>query len=146
MENVLALKSTLDEYCKAPGQRVNFPKSSLFCGEDVNNTFSRHVENMFGMNLVRNPGKYLGLPSLWGRSKCEALSFLKDRIVHKLQGRRAKLLNNTWKEVLIKAVISAILSYAMSSFKLPKTWCSQMNGVTTHFWWGHQMGIVRSIG
>lgn len=75
LENTQALKSTLDEYCKALGQHVNFSKSSLFCREEVNNTFSRNFAALFGMNLVRDPGKYFGLSSLWGRSKCEFLSF-----------------------------------------------------------------------
>lgn len=125
---------------------VNFSKSLLFCGENVNDSFSRHVATLFSMNLVNNPGKYMGLQSLWVRSKCDALSFLKDRIVHKLQGWRSKLLNSAGKEVLIRTVISAIPTYAMSVFKLPKTWCVQMNGLTAQFWWGHRMGIVRSIG
>lgn len=38
------------------------------------------------MTVVSDPGKYLGLPSVWGRSKCAALSFLESKIVSKLQG------------------------------------------------------------
>lgn len=69
---------------------------------------------VFGMNVVRDPRKYLGLPYLWGRSKCEALGFLTMKVVKKLQGWRLKFLNNAVKEVLIKAVISTIPTFAMS--------------------------------
>lgn len=64
MENAQALKSTLDEYYKASGQWLNFSKSSLFSGEEVDNTFTREVAALFGMNSIRDPGKYWGLPSL----------------------------------------------------------------------------------
>lgn len=121
VENAQALKSTVDKYCKASGQMVNLSKSSLLCGGDEENTFTTEVATLFGMNLVTDSGKFLGLPSLWGRSKCEALRFLKERIVNKLQGWRSKLLNNAGKEVLIKAVISAIPTFSMSVFKLLKT-------------------------
>lgn len=50
------------------------------------------------MPLATNPGKYLGLPSIWGRSKIEALSFLEDKIVKILMSWRSKLLNNAGKE------------------------------------------------
>lgn len=92
MGNVHALKAILDEYCKVSGQRVKFAKSSLFCGVDHENLFAMEVAEVFGMNLVRDPGKYLGLPKLWGRSKSEALGFLRSRISNKIQGWRSKLL------------------------------------------------------
>ncbi|KAL4654499.1 hypothetical protein ACB092_01G383700 [Castanea dentata] len=53
---------------------------------------------------------FLGLPSLVGRGKKRAFSLIKERIWKKLKGR----------EILIKAVIQAIPTYAMSCFKLPK--------------------------
>lgn len=118
VRNAQAPKATLDEYCKASGQRVKFNMSSLFCGINQGNVFTNEVASVFRMNVVRDPGKYLGLPSIWGRSKCEALSLLSSKIVKKLEGWRTKFLNNTGKEVLIKALISAIPTYSMSVFKL----------------------------
>lgn len=62
--NAQALKNTIDEYCEASGQRVNVSKSSLYCGDDVESTASGLVAGVFDMTLVRDPGTYLGLPSL----------------------------------------------------------------------------------
>lgn len=67
LDNAQALKYTLDKYCTTSGQRVNLSKSSIFCAVIQENTFTREVANVFGMNLVRDQGKYLGLPSMWGK-------------------------------------------------------------------------------
>lgn len=41
------------------------------------------------------------------------------------------------KEVLKKSVAQAIPNYAMSCFKLPRTFCSEMESIIANFWWGN---------
>lgn len=65
----------------------------------------------------------MGLPAQWGRSRNLSLKWIKDAIMGNLEGWKEKLLNPAGKEVLIKAVIQAIPSYAMSVLKFPKGFC-----------------------
>ena len=51
-------------------------------------------------------------------------------------GWKEKLLSNTGKEVLIKAVTQAVPSYTMSCFKLPNALCDGMTRMVRQFWWG----------
>lgn len=81
-------------------------------------------------------GKYLGLPSMWGRSKKAALGYLKVEIQDKIHGWRSNTLSHSGKNVLIKTVITDIPTYAMSVFCLPKTWCSEINEMIAYLWWG----------
>ncbi|KAI5314220.1 hypothetical protein L3X38_043396 [Prunus dulcis] len=39
-----------------------------------------------GITSIDNPGIYLGLPSIWGRSKKSALGFIRERIKKRLEG------------------------------------------------------------
>ena len=52
----------------------------------------------------------------------------------KLEGWKENLLNPAGKEVLIKAVIQAIPSYAMSILKFPKGFCEELCSKIVRFW------------
>lgn len=45
------------------------------------------------------------------------------------------MLNQSGKEVLIKSVATAILTYVMSCFLLPKKTCNEINCNQRKFWW-----------
>ena len=47
-------------------------------------------------------GKYLGLPSIIGRSKTEVFAEVKEKVRRKLAGWKGKLLSIGGKEILIK--------------------------------------------
>jgi len=63
--------------------------------------------------------KYLGLPAHVGLDKTDCFQYLIDRIVMRISGWKEKLLTIS-KEVLLKSVVQAIPTYAMSVFKIPK--------------------------
>ncbi|KAJ9146518.1 hypothetical protein P3X46_028773 [Hevea brasiliensis] len=58
--------------------------------------------------------KYLGLPSVWGRSKAQALNFVEERIGAKTQSWQQKLSTQASREILIKSVLHAIPAYSMA--------------------------------
>lgn len=63
---------------------------------------------------------YLGIPILGRRSKVEASSFVKEKIVKKLARWKHSLLTKVGREILIKEVASVIPMYSMTylSFQL----------------------------
>nr|XP_028962160.1 uncharacterized protein LOC103417751 [Malus domestica] len=86
--------------------------------------------------LVSDPGDYLGLPAIWGRSKRQSLAYVKGRMLGKVQGWKQSSLSLAGKEVLIKAVLQAIPSYPMNLFKFPKAVCNDLDSIAARFWWG----------
>lgn len=54
-----------------------------------------------------------------GKNGRASLNYIKDKVWGKLQGWKEKLLSQAGKEVLLKAVVQAILTFAMGCFKLP---------------------------
>lgn len=69
---------------------------------------------------------------------------MKERILSKVEGWKENLLNQAGKEVLIKAVIQAVPSYAMSIVRFPKSFCRSLCSQIARFWWspyGKQRGI-----
>lgn len=91
-----------------------------------------------------SPGKYLGLPAEWGRSKSSALNWIKLRVLDKIDGWKEKLLNQAGKEVLIKSVLQAIASYAMAIIRFPINFCQSISSQIARFGW-RRLGKERGI-
>lgn len=71
-------------YGAASGQSINLAKSCVFFGKTTEATTQARIEGILGIKAVEDACKYLGLPTKWGRSKKETLSYVKYRIIHKL--------------------------------------------------------------
>ena len=99
---------------------------------------------MLGVLEIREYEKYLGLPIVVGRNKRASLTYIKDRVWGKLQGWKEKMLSQVGKEVLLKVVVQAIPTFAMSCFRLPISLCQDIEMFICKFWWG-QTGDQRKI-
>ena len=89
-----------------------------------------------GVSEVREYEKYLGLLAVVGQKKKESLNYIKERVWHKLQGWKERLLSQTGKEVLLKAMVQAIPTFAMSCFKLPTGLIQDIEKLIRKFLWG----------
>jgi hypothetical protein len=88
------------------------------------------------MPFTAHLSKYLGQPTHIGRSKAQTFSFIQDKVWKKLKGWKEKHLSFEGRGTLIKAVVQAIPTYLMSVFLIPKSFCNQMEGMISRFWWG----------
>ncbi|XP_057251802.1 uncharacterized protein LOC130591872 [Beta vulgaris subsp. vulgaris] len=88
------------------------------------------------MRQVDKHQKYLGIPTITGRSKKMVFRELLDRMWKKLRGWKEKLLSRAGKEVLIKAVIQALPTYLMGVYKIPMAVIKEIHSAMARFWWG----------
>ena len=107
-------------------------------------TIKELIQNSLGVLEIKKYEKYLGLPAVVGRNKKASLNYIKDRVWGKLQGWKEKLLSQAGKEVLLKAVVQAIPTFAMNCFRLPVGLCQDIEMLIRKFWWG-QRGERRKI-
>jgi hypothetical protein len=77
-----------------------------------------------------------------GRKKTAVFMEIKDKIVAKISGWKARLLSQAARTTLLKSIANAIPSYIMSLFLLPKSLCSVANAVLGKFWWGDEYQIL----
>ena len=82
------------------------------------------------------PKKYLGLPSLNGRSKKQVFNEIKERVGKKMSGWKEKLLSIGGIEIQFKAIAQAVPTYTMGCFLLPNSLCEDIEGMMRNFWWG----------
>jgi hypothetical protein len=94
---------------------------------------------------VLGTGKYLGLPSMIGRSKKAIFNFIKDRVWKKINSWSSKCLSKVGREVLIKSVLQSIPTYFMSLFTLLSSLCDEIEKMMNSFWWGHSGAQKKGI-
>ena len=73
------------------------------------------------------------MPPLVGRGKRKAFNRIKDQVGRKIARWKGKLLSHAEREILIKAVAQAMLTYMMSCFKIPNTLCKELNSIMSNF-------------
>ena len=144
MEEVEKIQDLLRKYELASGQKINATKTTIFFSKNVPMTIKELIQNSLGVPEIKEYEKYLGLPVVVGRNKKASLNYIKERVWGKLQGWKEKLLSQAGKEVLLKAVVQAIPTFAMSCFRLPVGLCQDIEMLIRKFWWG-QRGERRKI-
>ena len=142
--DVVAIQALLGLYEKASGQVINSTKTTLFFSKKVLDVTKESIKNLLGVAEIKEYEKYLGLPAVVGRNKKASLNYIKDRVWGKLQGWKEKLLSQAGKEVLLKAVVQAIPTFAMGCFRLPVGLCHDIEMLIRKFW-GGQRGDRRKI-
>jgi len=73
--------------------------------------------------------KYLGLPLFLKTAKSTSFCDIIEKVQNQINGWKAKTLSQAGKSTLIKAVVSALPTYAMSSFYLSKQVCISKLGI-----------------
>ena len=94
----------LQLYEAASGQKINANKSSVFFSNNTPDDRRCEALNMLGPMQDTRHKKYLGLPSIIGKSKVEIFAEIKERVEKKLSGQKEKILSMGGREILIKVV------------------------------------------
>jgi hypothetical protein len=126
----------LSVYEAASGQAINLQKSEFYCSRNVPAGIREAIADLLGVTQVLGTGKYLGLPSMIGRSKKSTFKFIKDRIWKKINSWSSRHLSQAGREVMIKSILQSIPTYVMSIFLLPRTLTEDIEKMLNSFWWG----------
>ncbi|KAK3204628.1 hypothetical protein Dsin_018674 [Dipteronia sinensis] len=73
---------------------------------------------------------------LRGKNKRQLFSNIVDRVWSKIKGWGEIFLSIGGKEILVKAVVQSIPTYAMGLFRLPKSLIAEIQLLSARFWWG----------
>ena len=85
-QQCLELVQILNSYEEAFGQKINADKSSIFFSPNTANDAKEEILSILGPMQCSQHRKYLGLPSLIGKSKNQVFVEIKERVSKKLAG------------------------------------------------------------
>jgi hypothetical protein len=94
----------LNTYSSWSGQHINISKSTIFFSRNCNLSSKDAVNSILHLALLPSQAKYLGIPLLMHRSKKDSFIKLKDKIVARISGWKAKLLSQATRTTLIKSM------------------------------------------
>lgn len=63
------LANIINQYCFATGQAINRNKSRIFFSKECPLSLQENLAGVLQIPVIQRIGKYLGIPSDWGRSK-----------------------------------------------------------------------------
>ncbi|KAL0453569.1 UNVERIFIED_CONTAM: hypothetical protein Slati_1335000 [Sesamum latifolium] len=87
------IKRLLESLERALGLKINLEKSAMVFSINVSSTARENLAAILGVTVEERHAKYLGLPTIIGRSKREVFDSVKDRIWSKMQGWAVKKLS-----------------------------------------------------
>ncbi|XP_028097038.1 uncharacterized protein LOC114296911 [Camellia sinensis] len=136
--NGISVWNLLNIYETASRQTINRDKSKVFFSPNTPVDRRSFILQSLGIALVAGGGKYLGLPSIIGRSKMEVFHFIQVRVLSRIARWKESFLSQAGREVLLNSVLMAMPNYAMSCFKLSVSLSKKINAAIARFWWGSQ--------
>ncbi|XP_048599212.1 uncharacterized protein LOC125579275 [Brassica napus] len=134
-ECCLSMLQILQEYEKVSGQMINISKSSITFSVKTPAETKTSAKTILGIQKEGGVGKYLGLPEHFGRRKKDLFTSIVDRIRQRASNWSTRFLSRAGKLTMLKAILTAIPTYAMSCFQLPKNLCNRIQSALTRFWW-----------
>ena len=123
------VKEVLVTYGKCTGQQINPAKCSIMFSDKCPSAMQDQVKAILQVERIVFDAKYLRLPTPNGRMKGDRFQHLKES----LKDYSEKTLSSAAKEILIKSVAQALLTYIMSVFKLPLRLCDDLIAIIRSF-------------
>uniref|UniRef100_A0A803Q136 Reverse transcriptase domain-containing protein n=1 Tax=Cannabis sativa TaxID=3483 RepID=A0A803Q136_CANSA len=132
------LLACFEKYESWSGQCISRKKSGVVFSPKTKTEEKERVMNILGMPLLGKQEKYFGNPFFVSARKRHDFSFLKNKILNRLEGWRAKQLSQAGRLTLIKSILSSIPCYTMAICMIPKSICTKIDSILAQFWWKGQ--------
>jgi Reverse transcriptase (RNA-dependent DNA polymerase) len=139
-----ALRWMLIGFENLSGMKINFSKCEMI-PLNLNENEGHQLASIFGCRIGSLPLTYLGIPLHWKTLTVSDWQFLIDKIEHKLQGWKRKLLSMGGKITLLNSVITSIPIYWMSFYKLPNKVKHRIDQLRRRFLWYGGSSVRKKI-
>ena len=129
------IMKTIEEYEGVSGQQVNKEKSFFMVNSNTNHVIIDNIERATGFDRKESPINYLGCPLYIGRQRIIYYSGVVEKVIKRVLGWQAKILNFGGKATLVKHVLQSIPVHTLAAISPPKTTLKCIKKVIADFLW-----------
>ena len=122
--------------CVVSGQKINLKKSSIALFAGVDEEGAQKISRASRIRVKAQLEKYLGVPSIMGRTNLGLFHHLLNCIEGGLEGWKSKQLTLVGWIILAKLVLTTTPIYSMQSTLLPVAFCNNIDQKVRNFIWG----------
>lgn len=141
------IEGILSEFAGKSGLKVNVSKSRAFFSAATPRSKIDSIVSITGIRHTTSLERYLGFPMFHGRLGKRDYDFLVDKIHHRLNSWKSKLLNKAGRLALAQSVLASIPTYYMQVTWLPKSICDIIDKTTRNFIWkGNSDKSIHLVG
>ncbi|XP_059066322.1 uncharacterized protein LOC131857643 [Cryptomeria japonica] len=134
LQEARVMRKTLDIFCKASGQQVNWSKSeAIFFNTEIGR--QQAISNILGVRMGTLRGKFLGTPLFGGRNNLSLWKNLIEACANRLEGWKSKWISLSGRILLLKAVLSALPIFSMIALRIPEKVINFINRGMRKFLW-----------
>lgn len=101
-EQAVIMQRCLNLFCEASGIKVSIDKSRVYFSDNTDFWIKEAVCGVLGMEATEDFGKYLGVPTINGRTSTRDYQYLVDKVNDKLSGWKAKTISLAGLATLIQ--------------------------------------------
>ena len=135
IEEVKVIKRVLRCFEVVSGLKINFSKS-IASGVGLEGNVGKEIAEVLRCKRQNLPIKYLGLYLGASSRKVKTWEGVINNFRNKLAGWKNKFLSFGGRVTLIKSVLSSLLLYYMSIFKIPRKVTDELDKIQSRFLWG----------
>ena len=105
------IMSCISNFSSWSGQQVNLDKSSLFLSKNSSIATTSSIQAILNLHLIPSTTKHLGLPLFFHKNKNLAFEDLKNKILNRILGWKAKLFSQAARTTLIRTMANSLLVF-----------------------------------
>ena len=122
MDQGRVVMQCLMQFCNAFGQRVNASKYKVYFAPNIQDHKMNEICGILGMSATDYLGKYLGVPTINGRTTKATYKHVVERVEKRLPIWKMKCLSLAGCVILIQSTLAAI-----PTARLPRTVCHELH-------------------
>lgn len=130
------INDCLQRFCAASGQKVSLQKSRVYFSKKVSQEHGSAIGAALGMDITKDLGFYLGMPTLTSRVTRATYAHLCEKVDRRLAGWKSKYLSLAGRITLAKSTVSTLATYSMQMAKIPRSICDELDIRSRRFIWG----------